>query len=298
MAINLMIIGMGPHTQRVYLPVLHKYRKRFDLRLKLGIDLKEQEMKIKRYLSKNTFNIKLKLIERFDPKSELPVKLATFLTHFVENNDIGGVIIATEPLVHQAYAKWALEKGLHILMDKPISTRKQVVSDIDQAIGLSKDYKVLRTLYNKLQLRKETIFSVNVQRRYHVGHQKVISLIKEVADRFDAPVTSIQSTHADGQWRLPNEMVDLTYHSYCEGYGKCSHSGYHLFDVVYQYYLAGRRDNKYANRIQAISSFVQPRGFITQFNEKNYEDYFGEDYRQVKNVMIKHYIKFLRITVN
>ena len=93
-------------------------------------------------------------------------------------------------------------------------------------------------------------------------------------------------------------MVDLTYHSYCEGYGKCSHSGYHLFDVVYQYYLAGRRDNKYANRIQAISSFVQPRGFITQFNEKNYEDYFGEDYRQVKNVMIKHYIKFLRITVN
>lgn len=280
--INLMIIGIGPHAQKSYLPTLYRHQEEWGLKLKLGIDLINKTDQIKKYLTQHGFDLPLLFLDPFPCPKKLPKAVDACLTQFIQENNIHGVIISTEPLVHKVYAEWALKRGLHILMDKPISTRENVITDWKQAKGIHRDYVELQQLYQKLQNKKPTIFSVNVQRRYHVGHRQVISLIKEVAEEFDAPVTCIHSTHADGQWRMPNEIVDQIYHPYCQGYGKCSHSGYHLFDIAYQYYRAGYRVNKSADEAQGIASFVRPRGFLKQFNQKNYVNYFGETYSQIK----------------
>lgn len=259
--VNLILIGIGPHSKRIYLPVLNKYSTKYNLKIRLCIDLKEKEDKIQAYLHSKGIDLNMLYIKPFNPAKGLPKYLEKFLNKFARENNICGVIIATEPLCHVAYAKWALSQGLNILMDKPISTRRFVISNLKEAERIYTDYAALLKLYRKLQKKKNTTFSINVQRRYHLGYQKVMELIKEVAEKFDAPVTSIQSMHSDGQWRMPSEIVSQIYHPYCQGYGKCSHSGYHIFDIAYQYYKAGRREGKYANSAEVMTSFVQARGF-------------------------------------
>lgn len=192
------------------------------------------------------------------------------------------VIISTEPLVHYAYAKWALSAGLNILMDKPITARKDVVSNLDNAKGIGVDYLDLLHDYNKLQKNKQTAFIINTQRRFHPGFQVTKQLLSEIARKTNCPVTSINSIHCDGQWRLPSEMVTQIYHPYNCGYGKASHSGYHFFDAVYQFYQVSRLTNKVADSMEIYSSFLQPRGFLFQLNQEDYEKYFGEEYKKAR----------------
>ncbi len=83
-------------------------------------------------------------------------------------------------------------------MDKPISTRKDVVSDIKAAKGIESDYIQLLNEYNKLQKVRETVFIVNVQRRFHPGFKIVNNLLTEIAYKTNCPITSIQAMHCDG----------------------------------------------------------------------------------------------------
>lgn len=279
--INLIIIGIGPHAKRIYLPILNKYKELYKVNLKLGIDIKEKRDDVETYLKDKRINLPMLFIDKFPVNKDIPNLLKSHLTKFVKDYQINAVIIATEPLVHKQYALWALANKLNILMDKPISTREDIVSDINQAIMVKNDYTEILDAYRRVQKKHNTIFSVNAQRRYHIGFQKVINLIRETAERFNAPVTSMQISHADGQWRLPSEIVTQIYHPYCQGYGGCSHSGYHEFDIACQYYKAGIVEGKEADEGEVVSSFLQPRGFIKQFNENDYFNYFGDQYKQI-----------------
>lgn len=182
-------------------------------------------------------------------------------------------------MAHKPYAKWALTRGLNILMDKPISTRAKVGTSVKQAKALVNDYYELYDLYAELQKKKDTIFSVNVQRRHEIGYAKVFSLIREVAERFNAPVTSIQAMHSDGVWIFPDEIVDQVSHPYSLGYGKCSHSGYHIFDIIWQLYTSSGLTAKQADAGEVMTSFLNPRGLLKQFGQKDFASYFS-DYDQ------------------
>ncbi|MCW3463987.1 Gfo/Idh/MocA family protein [Chitinophaga nivalis] len=278
--VNLIVIGVGPHSKRIYLPALMQLRTTCPLNISLVIDLKQEAAGVQQYLTAKDYRLPALFVDPF--KEVLPADLRLTLDTFVQENDIDGVIIATEPSVHRAYALWALEAGLHILMDKPITTRQNVISDAVQAHGILTDYQELLHAYQALQTERSTIFSVNVQRRYHPGFQQVLSLIREVAGMTNCPVTAIQSTHCDGQWRLPSEMVSQDYHPYNQGYGKLSHSGYHIFDMVSQFCQAPQLPAKAPDAMQVISSMVQPRGFIKQLPEQDYTHYFRDDYETVK----------------
>jgi hypothetical protein len=39
------------------------------------------------------------------------------------------LIVATDPLSHRPYVLWALGRGMDVLLDKPITTRRGAVSD-------------------------------------------------------------------------------------------------------------------------------------------------------------------------
>ncbi|KAK8002318.1 hypothetical protein PG989_002037 [Apiospora arundinis] len=61
------------------------------------------------------------------------------------------------------------------------------------------------------------------------------------------------------------------------GYGKVSHSGYHFIDTVWQYIKAGLSDGKKPDRVEVVSSFVQPNGFLMQLTTQDYERLFGRE---------------------
>ena len=41
--INTMLIGIGPHAKRIYLPFLKKYKSKFKINLCVGVECKEKE---------------------------------------------------------------------------------------------------------------------------------------------------------------------------------------------------------------------------------------------------------------
>lgn len=272
---RIILIGCGPHARRIYLPALHRIQQ---AELCLVIDLESQKLVISTALAKSK-ETELWLINPFS--EYMPTDLAIRLSSFVIENKITGVIIATEPLVHKAYANWALENGLNILMDKPITARADVTSKMYSAKGILEDYMELLEGYRKLQFEKETIFMINSHRRFHKGFQFVQEQIHEIAKKTNCPVTFIQAYHSDGQWRLPNEIVTQEYHPYCFGYGKASHSGYHIFDTIYQFYKAAELQDKFADSMEIVSSFIQPNGFFKQITREDYHKIFGNQYHLV-----------------
>jgi len=274
-------IGFGPHAKRVYAPAMLEWGSEYGFRLCLIVDLKEKETDIRQYFETYTNKPDFFFIDPFQDK--IPANVESYLTDYVIKNGIKAVIISTEPLSHYIYAKWALKMGLNILMDKPITTENYVVSDEKAAKRIEDNYLDLLNDYNDLQKNKETIFSINTQRRFHPGFAVVKKLLTEIARKTNCPITAIQSTHCDGQWRLPNEIVTQQYHPYCTGYGKGSHSGYHLFDAVYQFYKAGSVKSKNPDSMEIFSSFFQPKGFLQQINQKDYRGYFGKEYDSVCN---------------
>ena len=273
---KIILFGCGPHARRVYLPALNRINH---IKLELVVELESQELLVRSSLS-NFQETELHLISPFE--NDVPDDLANFLSKLVQEKEISGVIIATEPLVHKAYANWAIKNGLNILMDKPITTRANAVSDISSAEGILDDFLQILENYRRLQHKKETIFMINSHRRFHSGFEFVKEKIREIGEKTNCPITFIQASHSDGQWRLPNEIINQRYHPYCSGYGKASHSGYHIFDTIYQFYKASRVEEKFADSMEIVSSFIKPNGFFTQFNEKDYLKIFGEDYNLVK----------------
>lgn len=290
--IKVIEIGFGPHAKRVYGPALQKYSKEFNTELSLVVDLKQQEQNVREYFKNNLLKPEFLFIDPFE--GEIPLDIEKYLSKFVDKNRVRAVIISTEPLSHFAYAKWALQKGLNILMDKPVTTRKNVVSDINAAKRIENDYIQLLNEYNKLQKIKETVFIINVQRRFHPGFKIVNNLLAEVARKTNCPITSIQAMHCDGQWRLPNEIVTQNYHPYNCGYGKASHSGYHIFDAVYQIYKVSKLVNKTADSMEIFSSFFQPRGFLYQLNQDDYIKLFGKEYLKVRKYNDKKLYKIFK----
>ncbi|NML38544.1 Gfo/Idh/MocA family oxidoreductase [Chitinophaga sp. G-6-1-13] len=272
--VNVILIGCGPHARRIYLPALRNMKQ---AKLALVIDLESEASIVRNAIG--DLETELWLIQPF--ANELPPELKSRLSTFILEHQVKGVIIATEPLVHKAYAEWALANDLNVLMDKPITTRIDVTSNIDNAQGILHDYFELLDAYNDLQRRTETVFMINSHRRFHKGFQFVKDQIHEVALRTNCPVSFIQAYHSDGQWRLPNEIISQKYHPYCFGYGKASHSGYHIFDTIYQFYKASALPGKVADEMEVISSFLKPNGFFTQLNENDYQSVFGEEYNQV-----------------
>ena len=279
--IFLALFGCGPHAQRVYLPALKRLSAEFGVELSLVVDLYSKADTVQNALAKLGLRPETWFIQPF--QGALPCTLATRLSSFVSRKVITGIVIATEPLAHKAYAEWALQQGLSILLDKPITTRENVTSDLSAADGIEQDYIELLRLYENAQTKRPTAFIVNAQRRFHPGFQLAEDLISEIGLKTNCPVTFVHSYHCDGQWRLPSEFVTQEYHPYRQGYGKASHSGYHIFDAATRLYLAAGTTEKFADRMEIVSSFIQPAGFLRQINETDYRNLLGPNYKDVSS---------------
>lgn len=286
-----MLIGVGFHARRIYIPTLQKLSADHQIELAACVDIHEQKPVVDEYMEKSGFSsIEMVYVRSGDV---LDLKDKGQLNKMVRKYNIQGVIISTEPLAHKMYAEWALQNNLSILMDKPVTTRKLLGTSEEAAAGLCDDYQDLLTQYKRIQKKKSTVFIINTQRRYDAGFQKVIELITEARDAFGIPVTSIQALYADGTWVHPNEILEQHSHPYLHGYGKCSHSGYHIFDIIWQFYNAGRLPKKQANSLEVFSSFVSPAGYSMQISYQDFKAYFGKEFVLPK-VAFKRYQEIVK----
>ncbi len=277
--INVLLIGLGPHAKRIYYPICKRDGKTHNIQLVYAVDLEEKQTDITGFLrGKNDSSIQTYFISpRERTYDKLSFAVENRLNQIVKQYDIKGVIISTEPRVHKMYALWALDKGLSVLMDKPISIHREISTDPRIPRKLVTDYRELKSAYLVSKRKyKKVLCSLMAQRRWHPAFIKVRSLIAEVFEKTNCPVTSIQTFHADGQWRLPSEIVNIDYHGYNQGFGKCSHSGYHFFDIVSWLLEAGESKKKSINNVDVFTNFLRPHDFLHQISLKDYQNIFKD----------------------
>ena len=270
-----LLIGVGPHAKRTYIPHLRGLETDGRAKLVAAVDIQQNKHALTEYQRKVCPEVEFLFVPFFTLDMSLETMLELKL--LVARLRISCVIISTEPLAHRAYGLWALSQKLNIIMDKPVTTRRDTVSSFDEAYGIARDYEDLLQGYKDLQRRRTTCFLINSHRRYHPGFNCTLEMIREIKQKTGCPVTNIVTTHCDGQWRLPTEIVEQQYHTYNAGYGKVSHSGYHFIDTLYQYVKAGMGDDKRPDMIEVVTSFIKPNGFHIQLNTNDYKRLFGAE---------------------
>ncbi len=276
---NLMLIGCGPHAERTYLPALNAFAKQMPVKLCCVVELEGTKTleRVKRAGWQQNENLEVITTAAFTHDLYLPAQLKQKLDRAVEYYGINGVIIATEPRAHMQYALWAAQRGLHILMDKPISTYTDVINSADQAAKLERDQQLL----NEARQAGKALL-INAERRYRPDFRYVLEAVNEVAAQYGIPVTSMQSIHTDGQWRLPHEILTEDYHGYNAGYGKISHGGYHIADIVSQVVLGSFASAKKSfDQVGVYTKTLRPRGLLLQQTKEDYHKVFGDEYLQV-----------------
>ncbi len=275
--LNFLLIGFGPHSKRIFHPIFEQSTTNQSIALKAGVDLTSKKERIENYLAHKSVQPKMFYLSNDEQVQDLlSKKTTTLLDSIVKKHSINVLLIATEPLVHRAYATWGLRKGLSVLMDKPISANMDVSSNIKNAEKIAEDYYFLNNEYQKAQNRDpELIFSLLAQRRYQTTIDIIRNEIRNCFTKTNCPVTNIQTFHSDGQWRTPTECINEVYHGYNQGYGKCSHTGYHFFDIVPYILSAGLSETKSYDHVEVFSHAVRPLDVLSQFNLNDYKNLFG-----------------------
>ncbi|MBA2226678.1 MAG: Gfo/Idh/MocA family oxidoreductase [Thermogemmata sp.] len=273
---SLLIAGVGPHARHFYLPAIATLGSRYGVRLAAAIELEAGRAAAASALSASGLNAEILTVQRFE--AEMPEETRQALDAVANRLRPRALIIATDPLCHRPYVLWALQRGMDVLLDKPITTRRNAVSDVNAARDIERDFEEISAAWHTARRQRPIVVSVCAHRRYHPGFEEAIRIVQEVCQQTGCPVTNIYAYHADGQWRLPEEIRTQDHHSYHSGHGKASHSGHHFFDCVYRYYHAGTASGKSADSMTVYASFVQPRGLLRQLTRQDYKRLFGPDY--------------------
>ncbi|MDP1625048.1 MAG: Gfo/Idh/MocA family oxidoreductase [bacterium] len=272
---KIFLIGCGYHAKRIYIPFItgNNYAK-----LVAILDLKTQQDKVEAFLRERSVSgVDVRYTSETEPSDYLTRTEENQLDEIAKLNMVDAVIISTEPLSHLKYARWALEHGLHILMDKPITTEIDVSTSPRKSRKLYEDFMALKKLYLKKLKVGNVFFSLLAQRRYHPGFIKTRDLIAEMSRKTNCPTTSIQAFHSDGQWRFPWEIIEQDYHPYNQGYGKLSHSGYHSLDAAVWFSTASilSIEKKY-NGFEVYTQGVRPFDFLHQITPADYRALFPD----------------------
>lgn len=274
---NIMIIGVGYHARRIYLPFFFREQASMnDVKLVCGVDIVSQREVIDAFLQEKSAQLPMVYVQD-EIGDDVKKENKSILDELTKKYAVDSVIIATEPLAHFKYAKWALDRDLNILMDKPITSEMDISTNEKKAKKISSDYMYLKQLYiQKKQQKKVKAFCLLSQRRFHPAYKLMKEKLDEVRIATGCPITSIQASHSDGQWRFPTEIVEQSYHPYNQGYGKCSHSGYHTLDVICWLVTSQALGSKSIDSADVYSAFTRPNDFDAQLNFADYRRLFPD----------------------
>lgn len=276
---NIVLVGLGPHAQRVYYPFLESRSKtKKDINITLVVDLKDKQEQIASYLK--TRKLQPARLLFLDTKTQInPKKINSEFAKLLKQLHVTHAIVATEPKAHKVYLETFIRAGIPVLVDKPITSPtglmnsnpyianraiKQFVSDSNELANLSKKYPTSRVL-------------VQCQRRNHEGYKLVLRQLNKIVSTYKIPITYINIHHSDGMWNMPDELFSRENHPYKYGYGKLQHSGYHFVDLLCQIAsINDQLENKRPDQVSIFNQFLRPLDHFNIINSSDYKKLLGE----------------------
>lgn len=218
------LIGLGPHSKRIYLNYFKKYNSQF----LLLVELESNKVFAREYLDKNGFTktCVVTIPDQYKDNMAMPKQYENALLRICQSLKISHIIISTEPKAHNMYLSFALRNNIHVLSDKPIVVTKHMTS-------LTSINKIREQYYSLLKLSEKSSANCTImcQRKFHKGYEYILDLLEKTVKKYQIPITYIQIDHCDGNWEMPHDLLKEN-HPYKFGYGKLYHSGYHFIDLL------------------------------------------------------------------
>ncbi|KAI0428668.1 hypothetical protein F5Y09DRAFT_357628 [Xylaria sp. FL1042] len=237
-----------PHIKPIRFLLLGAFQDWGRAEFVCAVDVEPQRSSVTQYRDEHFPDVGLLFVPPFT--IEMPQSVRNALDDLAACLGIDCAIIATEPQSHHAYGMWAIQAGLNVIMDKPHSTRRDASNYLAEAFCIAKDFD-------------------EFDRRNHPVHVETFKRIRDIAERTGCLVTNVATTHCDGQWRFPVEMVNQSYHG-----------GYHYLDMLYKYIKAGWTEGKQPDKAEIISSFIMPNGINKTAIHEDYVRLFGPEYEE------------------
>ena len=267
---NVLLVGLGPHSKRIYL----KYLKSSNCKLLYLLELKSKELISRKYLDENgCADVKIITIpDRYKDNDTLPKLYYDRLSALCKSEKINKIIVSTEPKAHHMYLKFAIENNIDILSDKPII----VLKDMHKIKNIN---KMRNEYYELLELHKNKRNQTKImcQRLYHKGYIYIKNILREVVSKYNIPITYIDIYHCDGNWEFPHDL-NKENHPYKYGYGKLYHSGFHFIDLLSELLKINElttNDKRITNGYLQGNIFT-PNDELSVFNKNDYENIFFE----------------------
>jgi predicted dehydrogenase len=271
---NIVLAGLGPHARHNYYPVLERLREAAPVNLKLVIDLKDQQETVMRFLRGRSVQPEdmLFLVPSYRVSEAVPPEAGQLLERIHRQDPIDRLIVSTEPKSHKGYIIWALEHGIDVMTDKPITAPIMQRQEESRAWRIFEDYLEIE----QAQHRSGSRAVVMTHRRHHPGFTFVREYLQRFLKEFGVPITFIEVFHADGMWKMPDEFYWRENHPYKYGYGKLMHSGYHQIDMfMWLAELNQELPGKEPDALGVTTCHVTPTDFLHQVDATNYRRLFG-----------------------
>jgi predicted dehydrogenase len=211
-----------------------------------------------------------------DPNVERGTLFA-LLDDLLDRLRFNSIILSTEPVAHLDYLRWAIDRKISCLVDKPPILSRDLAVRPSAAQALRQEWRELLGNYSDAR-NLDGGFSVCVaaHRRFNPIFQRARSEVLHVLERTSMPVTSVIAEHGDGEWRLPRQAIHQSYHPYNEGYGAFGHSGYHVIDTALWMLAAGRHAS-WRPTVRARTAFLGVMDYLDGFPKATYTSVFGSD---------------------
>lgn len=268
---KIMLIGLGPHSKRIYF----NYFKNHKFQPTILVDLKSNYKKVKEYLEENEFKdtVIWCLPDKYKDNEILPITYEKKLKELCDKNKITHIISSTEPKAHNMYLEFALKYNINILSDKPIT----VIKGMNELENIKKIREQYYNLLNKY--KKQTCnCKIMCQRQYHRGYSYIKNILSEVIKRYNIPITYIDIYHCDGNWEMPHDL-NKENHPYKYGYGKLFHSGYHFIDLLSELLKLNNltSDDKHLVSGTLYGNVFTPNDEKEVFNKEDFKRIFKND---------------------
>ncbi len=266
------LIGLGWHARRVYYPWLEEAALQGRLRISAVVDLHDNSDAVRGFLAQRRVAPDHLLFAEQDVSADrLPDELAARLTALRAAGQLDGVVISTEPRAHKRYVLWALEQGVHVLLDKPITAPASATSTAEVAQALWSDFEDIAQALAASRSR----LVVQAQRRAHPGYRFIKRTLDDFLLEYRVPVSFLELYHADGMWVMPDEW-DREHHAYKYRTGKLLHSGYHFVDLGSWLLEGNDRLSSSPSALEFQVQTFEPKDFLALLDGR-YERLFGAE---------------------
>ncbi len=199
-------------------------------------------------------NVKILPVTQSSDNGEMSKEDESNLNRLVDQENINGVIITTEAIAHMPYLKWAVQKGIPCLVEKPLTSYNGMSHALDKAQQIFKDYDNLK----KAVEESGSFISIVSQRRWNKAFLFIKDRIEEVFDRYGVPVSLLRGAKNKGDWMGPEQLLTKENHPYKYGYGVLSHTGYHPVDIM-DFTISKLTAELGVNRIEVFGQMSFPR---------------------------------------